>query len=1057
MAPQPLTELRPLDLDRKLLDEKFLDGDGAVALEIAAHSEGITPALLTAPVADTKLNFAEITLKGKANADIRFLGNGTATFKGTGSAYAGIAINPDPAALLGPMEVIGDTGFSLTADAANTFAVLRWGANADATANGSLALASAPGATLTFDAQGHGEALSAVVCELPRTATVVEVLEKTVLGWRLPVHIRSAADLMPGTHIIAEAGGSIALQVAAQFGHDFNWIRRVQVGADEKAATLKGDVGLKLQLGLQAAVNLKAQGKFAIVVSRESLDESSKQLRVRVFKLKMNGFGCALSANAVAQGSQTVLPEDYRDLVKAVLGTHGLQVLKDIETWTDPAKPLPQLLADAGEKYTNELLISVTGKDLDQAKAMLTNLIAKWNTLPHTTASMIFKLVEQGKPLDEIGKVAGEIANAQDVPEAQQVIRKLLDDTGVFRGAGMQWLESLAPEGVMALVREVEKIPQVKTAATVVNQFLSEKGLEDLLGKLQKELEARTGLGAIDALTKDNFAGADKLLMTKLTAFLAKQPVFQEVDALRKKIHELMGKAQPFYEKALKAIGQQYNLQFNAAWERTTTGTALMDVKFDDPAPDNPAGQALKKAIAGDFADILAKVVPGVTLAHAALSHGVKRTASASLTLPLIEARGDWINESLAKYDAMDVDNGRIVAYDLNAQDTNVVNRLSRLFGKKNFDLVTLAVTAHIPEFIQGSGIAVHPRTEAEKTAAATAMYSIRTGVKNMKRADLEHTLQPFATTFLPKVFSDGGSVQRWVGAGKLLETPGNTLVSMDVTIPSAPLVWLRKAPEKRKDALYLEMSRTIQERLRQLIPFLYLGDPSKFDATQPASVMLLYKSMPAANSIKIEGETITPTKDDLYWDPRSQDQFDLMTRLAKQGRFGHELSVAETRLRALGMDHTAGFYGKDSLDSRFHDAVTLGGTLSRDNVLGNLLQAERNLIDTAVNAGTEIAKFRALSKTDPKEAVEHLTSFGSLITEAFNHALPSVFEGRALHQLGALVMMAAASALDPSVQLGTDALLDVTVIGKELPDPVPAPEIAAADILAEQRASSFA
>jgi hypothetical protein len=73
--------------------------------------------------------------------------------------------------------------------------------------------------------------------------------------------VRTASDLDPGTWLVVEVDGAIAVNLATTFGYDFSWVRETELGE------LKGDIGLKLQLGLAASVGFTARSRVAVVVS----------------------------------------------------------------------------------------------------------------------------------------------------------------------------------------------------------------------------------------------------------------------------------------------------------------------------------------------------------------------------------------------------------------------------------------------------------------------------------------------------------------------------------------------------------------------------------------------------------------------------------------------------------------------------------------------------------------------------------------------------------------------------------------------------------------------
>jgi hypothetical protein len=133
-------------------------------------------------------------------------------------------------------------------------------------------------------------------------------------------------QVAPGTWIVAEVIGGFGVTLGAQLGYDFNWVREARLGG------LTGDIGLRLQMGINAAVGFSASGRCAVVVSRDS-DE--KNLRLRFFRLKTREFDLSLDASLGIEAVDKLLPGKVDDFISAVFDTHGQQILKDIKVIED--------------------------------------------------------------------------------------------------------------------------------------------------------------------------------------------------------------------------------------------------------------------------------------------------------------------------------------------------------------------------------------------------------------------------------------------------------------------------------------------------------------------------------------------------------------------------------------------------------------------------------------------------------------------------------------------------------------------------------------------------
>jgi hypothetical protein len=79
----------------------------------------------------------------------------------------------------------------------------------------------------------------------------------------LPRQVRSAADLAPGALLVSEIVGSLAVKLAASAGYDFSFVR------EARALGFTGDVGLRIEAGIQATLGLEMSGRYLVSFTRE--------------------------------------------------------------------------------------------------------------------------------------------------------------------------------------------------------------------------------------------------------------------------------------------------------------------------------------------------------------------------------------------------------------------------------------------------------------------------------------------------------------------------------------------------------------------------------------------------------------------------------------------------------------------------------------------------------------------------------------------------------------------------------------------------------------------
>src|ERR1051325_10336996 len=274
-------------------NKEFLSGDAAAGLKITAIKEPKVAAALASndkfPVGDVRLG--DISVSGEGGKSVKFAGDrGSVEFKASAEAHAGMGVYFDPDKLLEELDLDDNIapGMSLGSDSDFLYLVLNWGYDLAASAKGSVALGANP-LTIEFGAEGKRTGSYAVVRRFARDKGAFDAVEETANSWMLPTQVSSLAKFDPGTWLIAEVDGSLALSLGAKFGYDYNWIREAQLGG------LTGDIGLRIQLGVSVALGFEASGKYALVVGRESQDPADRRLRVRLFKQRKRGWSFAFN------------------------------------------------------------------------------------------------------------------------------------------------------------------------------------------------------------------------------------------------------------------------------------------------------------------------------------------------------------------------------------------------------------------------------------------------------------------------------------------------------------------------------------------------------------------------------------------------------------------------------------------------------------------------------------------------------------------------------------------------------------------------------------------
>ncbi len=1009
MSTSTVTNPERLRFNRRLL---FPGGQGALGLEVPAAGDPEIVAALRRndPFPERDVVLGTVELKGDGGRDFAFsAGDSKVTFKGSGSAFAGLGVYGDPGAALAALrfEDSIERGLRLETETGQRFLLLQWGYDATAAAKGSLALGY--GANATFGVDARSEGVFAVLRRIRVDAPALHALETAVSNWRLPRQVESPEDLEPGTWIIAEVDGGIGLTLGTRFGYDFNWSRETALGG------LKEDIGLRLQLGVNAALGLEASGKYAVVVSRPS---EAQKVRLQVLKQRKKGLSFAFNAAAEVRADFSNLPPGADDFVKAVFDVHGAQIIDDlhaIEKWTDPDTKLSGPLAGLSVDYAKKLLADITGmQDLDarfdEARGRVVELLKVWDNLPHRISTVVYKLVEQNRS-EELGIVRALCAAIAEGSTAklQSLIGGELRKAEFFSTPAGRFLESIATEGVMSLLTQSAELQRVRPAAEAAAKLLDPAGLERTLRGLQSALLERLDLDRFaDPAKIPDAQSLDAWMKLKISEFLGR-PVDsnQQIQEARAAISTLLAKRGQFYQKAKAALTRPYEARFAAAYSKATADSALIDAEFEFDRDSEAAGRLLGAALRGDFNALFTTESPAVQLNQAVLSHGITRVSHVEISLPKYDRTADHLNEALARVEAVQ-DGERLLVYDLEAGDT-VVER-----NRRNS---RLAVAAHL-DAAKGTGVRIHNKE------AFTYSYSFRQAVRNMKSSHLRHQVRPYLEQYFGSLFSAEAPIGVWISdLDKQIDRIefngtdnfGHTLLALELSLPAAAAASWLNAPRDKKARQYQEMSCRIQAALKRVTSFYYFDDPAKYRDLGAAAPLLVYAAiLPVArNSL-------------LHWNYEDRE---ILRQMILDQRtldaLARSLQRAHDALVDAGFARDAGSYEEGQLSAFCRSAMNGPGNA----LLRSLLFVEAEIIKQAHSAGLAVAEFREDGWRDPGSAVKALADFGSAITDAFNRKVSGVYGGGALRPLGTMLFVEAAGAFSGGAAVKPAALFELTVV----------------------------
>ena len=945
-----------------------------------------------------RLELGSIMLQAQGANPVSFKASqGIVSFGFSAGFHTGVGVFDQPKDVIDSLQLNAPPNLDLTraADPASRYLLMLWGYQASGSFSGSHPIGAL--GTVTFGAQASSEAVFAVIHRFPVELGASTVIGDTVQSWRLPRHVAKTEDLKPGTWLLAQANGSLAIQLGTRLGYTLNFVRQA------KLLGITRELGARIDAGVHAVFGFSASGRYIVAIGRES---DSPVVRLRLYKQSDLGFDFGLNLTVGVQ-EKGELPANIDDFVKAVFGLHGLQVVKDlhyIKDWTDPTKDLGQTAARLPNNTALDLLTKATGidarKEFEKARQLVLLGFAQWDALPQRVAAAVWRILDQLEaPTADAFKTFLSTLADPNLPSRATALTKALQQITFGDTAEAQFLTSIADQGPLALGNQLDRV-----------QHIAAQTLGVLNGGIIKQIQGfvnqRLNLNTVrNVVTQNDFDRLDGWLVKRLGDFLDKELDLAALQELQTSINTVIQKAPDIYDRALKALANRYSLDFAASYHRNTKDTALLDVSFN--LGETAASRLLQEVMSKSTLDhLLTTEVQGVTLNQAVLSHDIKRTSDVQVHMPFFDVDVQHVNDSLATL-TVEHDSGRVLAYQVGATDT---------VTSKNRYRSQLSLLGNL-QVVNGE-IQMKPDPDQ-----ALAYQSLQVKPK-MTRAELEFRTKPFILATLRNLFTDDASLDRFFLAldQTISNVPANrnddfcdVAVNLQVTLPASILEgWFRRRTADELKSSSMLVSRALQAKLKQLIPFYYFQDRNNLQLNETAAALLIWAALPVSTSIDFQDGQIRRfnTDQDVFWnfpdpDLRRAMAFEVLTTRA----LIPILVNAGQRLLHAGETKRAEFFTADGAKA----FQRLANNATGDVLLQSLLFTEAEMVRGAATALREVQSVLPSAATSPKEAIARLADFGAAVTSTFNKSL-SVYGNESLRTLNSMLLAEASVALSPGL-----------------------------------------
>jgi len=965
-------------------------------------------------------------LTAQASADGQFslpgVKNSTpVSFSATAAANAAIAayVNTNP--------VSSDLGITPSDDmplnvafpipSTDRLLLVRWGFDFAGKLDGSIALN--PASSVTFGLGGGADGLFAFLTSVDKSLKSRDAFQELLKRWTTPAAIADGVDKLPAfTWIVSEVAGQVNANLGLTAGYDFNWVRSLKVNE------LEGEIGLRISLGLQAALSASLSSKYYFVLSRE---QATDDVRLRLFRAKTKGWDFALHTGAsITPSTGSFLPENLDDFIRAILGIHDAHLIDFLHASDSKG------IVDA---LTGEFLQRVgLEQDINKAFDNLSTFLGKWEDLPHKVTSVIWKYAGQVSQLAKIKDIVSQLASpGLSDSSVRDILDSFLKDASFHNNPAVQWLETIASKSLFQLY-ESDDLTPVRDAAVKAAAILDGSKLESILTNLRNQVDKTLDLATLESAAQNrDISGLAGWVVGRLAKFLGVnidglKDNIAKVDAAIKTIR---AKSQQIYSATVRALNNTYGFSLDFAYSSSSTKSAMIDVQFADAARAEMAA-----AIRGDFTRILAGPIAGVKLNTCTLAHAIRRNTHIEVHAPWFSGASDDLATGYANQTFADTEGGRMQLFEAGAKDAVTQKRNTNL---KHYASCSIGISA------TASGV------RKFNVSSVDFGYSFVTSNSKMTRSAFEYEFGAAANQYFPNKFGDGNhdpdhsTFHSWVidwdkftdsnpaapeGDGVI----GNTWANLQIRCPGKVGVdWVSALINSTVTPDYMAMSRAMQEKIRKYLLLAYASDPSRLknfprvkDAT-PISAFFVYTALPGLNDFKLDGNTLTSKPNGaIMWDPTNSSLTHALTTT-----FGMKpMQENFKRIADLltGIPELKGFASSyedkaPQIMSSVLDQLTVADFYVR------FLMAENDVINKVQKAFDRLRN-AALSQSE-KSLPEFSSALISMVSD-FNGRLTDLkFASPQVLRLFAPIVFQSAiqSMLAGTAALPFDALLDVAVL----------------------------
>lgn len=851
--------------------------------------------------------------------------------------------------------------------------------------------------SLTTDVDGSHAKRGVVILLLNNTTGLRSAVDNIIGEIKSPKRVTRSEDLAQGTYLIMEREGALSAAFGAKAGFDFDW------SYESQNENFPGTVGLQAKLGAQINIGFQLAGEFVLMLSRP---DANPEIDLKLYKRKQNGWNFASGVSASAKADIDDFADlSVEDLIKSTIGIHHGQIIEDLKRIRSLASP--EGLEKKLHGLTDGLLQKITSTDqFQKAKEVMVDLLDKWDAVGNEGGSKILDLIEENSSID-LAKVKDEFKDLSK-SDLSTYLQDKLSQPGFSQSPLGQVLEVIVPfSDLLEIVLDDDLTIKLKEKAGKISEFLDlEAHIKNLHATISKEL-------SLDNIKRATTAGDLGMLggwLKEKLSSLTQNDLFDELKAINQFIIRMEENAPLILEKVKNALQKTYGVSLSYAYQKEKEHSALIDCRFDFGAnPD--LSSILDQVLDGEYDQLLTDTtISGIHLNKGLLTHRIKKQQTLSLSIPGVKRDFTRINQSIANGTFIDEKDGRLIMYDLEADD--IIRRSKRL--------IQTALTGNV--FGKKKQSAFGIEKESMKLA-----FSFKMQKEKMKTKQLEKIIEPFILANLPDTLPNvaSGGIERWIDKldkkveVKLANGPRNfgpTLINMELRAPSSIGSAWYNAPGNVKHEIYNKVSASLQAKLREFTKiFSYDNEElvTKNYKLDQLHATLLYISLPAIAQRPYSVKMLLKNTE-LIFSNLVQNISELSIRLHQD---------PDAQVRKVAEDFARPGEVANMILIRYQNDQEFRPKI------GSIISTERNKIKNLIKVAATMEKIRSNAGSKPEETINRLAEFGADLSKRLNNMPVGFLDKLDTRFIGINTFLTVALVLDDSLAANTTGWLELMVL----------------------------